>query len=211
VRHDLWGDKKIRQRFVRWIARETGPVAAVLAVENGWFVGEKKVMVERVWLRTFAASDTSRAIDIDFAFVPVDKPITLKGAGGKSYGGLTVRFNVQKKIRPRITVPAGVAKDDLPDTPLEWADLTSTFPGATEPSGAAVFIPPDHPDFPPTWLTRHYGPLCVGWPGVKGRTFQPGKPICLSYRIWIHNSAAGPAELKRAYEAYKAAAAAVVK
>ena len=57
-----------------------------------------------------------------------------------------------------ITVPAGTSAKDLPDTPLPWADLTCKFAGAKQPSGAAIFIPRDHPDYPPTWLTRHYGP-----------------------------------------------------
>lgn len=48
-----------------------------------------------------------------------------------------------------------------------------------------IFVPPSHPAYPPTWLTRHYGPLCIGWPGVKDKTFPPGKPIRLSYRLWI--------------------------
>ena len=204
VRHDLWGDKKIKQKFVRWLARETGPVAAVLGVENGWFVGQRKVMIERVWLRVFKATENARAVDIDFTFTPVDRPIKLKGAGGKSYGGLTVRFAIRDSKKAVITVPAGVAKEDLPDTPLAWADMTTTFPGAKAPSGAAIFIPPDHPDYPPTWLTRHYGAMCVGWPGVKGKTFEPGKPFRLSYRIWIHKKVVGLDELKKTYEAYKA-------
>ena len=33
--------------------RRPGPEAAVLGVENGWFVGDKKVMIERVWLRAY--------------------------------------------------------------------------------------------------------------------------------------------------------------
>ena len=74
-----------------------------------------------------------------------------------------------------ITVPSGPAKDDLPDTPLAWADFTSQFAGAASPSGGAIFVDPGHPDYPPTWLTRYYGPLCVGWPGVHAKTFEPGQ------------------------------------
>ena len=90
--HNLWAGDTIHDRFVRWIAREAGPAAAVLGVENGWFVGEKKVMIERVWMRVYQAAGDGRAIDFDFTWIPVDKPITLWGAEGKSYGGMTVRF-----------------------------------------------------------------------------------------------------------------------
>jgi hypothetical protein len=202
--HDLWLGNTIHQKFVRWIAREAGPVCGVLAVENGWFVGEKKVMIERVWLRAYPAVDgNSRALDVELTFTPTDKPVTLWGAGGKSYGGLTVRFAPGSREETLITVPDGKTTRDLPDTPLAWADFTSKFKGAEHRSGAAVMVSPEHPDFPPTWLTRHYGPLCVGWPGVKPKTFPPGVPIRMSYRIWIHKDPVEPEVLRAAYEAYE--------
>jgi len=202
--YDLWVYNNIKQKFVGWLAREAGPVAATLGVENGWFVGDKKVMIERVWMRTYRAGASERALDIEFTLTPVDKPVTLVGAPGKSYGGLNARYAPREKTL--ITVPSGPTKQDLPDTPLAWADLTAKFKdqNARSPSGAAVFVDPGHPDYPPTWLTRHYGILCVGWPGVKGKTFEPDKPIRLCYRIWIHKSAADTETLKDAYDAYAA-------
>ena len=213
--YDLWMYRNIQPRFVRWIAQETGPLAAVLAVENGWFIGEKKVMIERVWLRAYRASETDRAIDLDFTWIPAEKPISLRGRGGKSYGGLTMRFDVHPRKDAVVTTPGGpaghegestVSKNDLVNTPLPWADLTSSFPGAPARSGAAVFIHPNHPDYPPTWLTRHYGCLCVGWPGVDEKTFPPGKPFHAGYRVWIHKTALGVDELKQTYDGYTATA-----
>jgi hypothetical protein len=201
--YDLWVYGDIRQRFVGWICREAGPVAAVVAVENGWFVGDRKVMIERVWLRVYKPADGERSIDIEFALIPVDKPITLRGAEDKSYGGLNLRFAPRRDTV--ITVPSGRTKEDLPDTPLAWVDLTARFAGAPGPSGAAIFVDPKHPGFPPTWLTRHYGILCCGYPGVKGKTFPPGEPIRLNYRVWIHKSAVELADLQRAFEAFGAA------
>jgi hypothetical protein len=203
---DLWADRGIKQTFVEWLGRETGSVTAAVGVENGWYAGDKKVMIERVWLRTYKPADGTRSLDIELTWIPVDEPITLWGAGGKSYGGLTIRFAPPSRRDPNtvITVPSGRTNADLPDTPLEWADFTSKFGHMTTPSGAAVFVHPGHPDYPPTWLTRHYGPLCVGWPGVKAKTFQPGDPIRLEYRIWIHEGPVEPSEIARAYEAYEA-------
>jgi hypothetical protein len=201
-KHDLWEYKDISQRFVRWLGRDAGPVAAVLGVENGWFVKDRKVMIERVWIEVAKATPTERAIDLDFTWIPVDRSITLRGAEGKSYGGLTIRFAVKDQKKSTITVPSGVAAKDLPETPLPWVDLTYLFAGEKQPSGAAIFIPRDHPDYPPTWLTRHYGPQCIGWPGVKGKTFEAGKPIRLHYRIWIHAEAVDLEGLKAAYEGY---------
>jgi hypothetical protein len=93
----------------------------------------------------------------------------------------------------------------LPETPLPWADLSARFAGGKGPSGAAIFVDPSHPDYPPTWLTRHYGVLCVGWPGVKGKTFPPGIPIRLNYRVWVHRGDADVGRLKQAYEDYTTA------
>jgi hypothetical protein len=203
--YDMWAGDNIQDRFVRWICGEAGPVAAVGAVENGWFVGDKKVMIERVWLRVYKVSGNSRALDLEFTWIPTDRPVTLQGAAGKSYGGLTVRFAPRSREDTLITVPSGPTTQDMPEAPLAWADFTSKLGDAEARSGAAIFVHPEHPDYPPTWLTRYYGPLCIGWPGVKARTFEPGKPIRLDYRIWIHKSAVEPDELKRAYAAYTSA------
>lgn len=203
--YDLWVYNNIRQRFVRWLARQTSPVAAVLGVENGWFVDGHQVMTERIWLRVYRPAGESRAIDVQMCFIPLEHPITLCGAEGKSYGGLNLRYAPRPQKETLITVPSGKSREDLPDTPLAWADLTARFAGAPEPSGAAIFVDPGHPDFPPTWLTRHYGILCVGWPGVKPRTFPPGKPICLNYRVWIHKHALEPEQIQEAFDAYATA------
>jgi hypothetical protein len=201
--HDLWMYKDIQQRSVARLATETGPLAAVLGVENGWFVGDKKAMIERVWIEVAKATPTERVIDLDFTYIPVDRPITLRGAEGKSYGGLTIRFAVKNEKQAVITVPEGAPAQDMPEKPLPWADMTYPFI-AKQPSGAAIFVPRDHPDYPPTWLTRHYGPLCLGWPGVNGKTFPPGEPIHLRYRVWIHSGAIDAAALKAVYDAYLA-------
>lgn len=203
--YDLWTYGNIQQRFVGWICRRTGPVAAVLAVENGWYVGEQKVMIERVWMRTFAASGRRRALDISLTWIPVGRAVTLQGAAGKSYGGLTMRFAPRDDQQTVITVPAGRATEDLTETPLRWADYTSQFVGADSPSGATVMIDPSHPDFPPTWLTRHYGALCVGYPGVEAKTFPPGEAFTLNYRVCVHDASAELVDIERDYDAYTSA------
>jgi len=202
--YDMWTSNAVKLKFVDWICRQAGPAAAVLAVENGWFIGEKKVMIERVWMRMFSASGDTRAIDLDFTWIPTDRPITLRGAGGKSYGGLTVRLAVKDASKSIVTTPRGSSKEDLKQTPLPWADLTDRFGAGDGLSGAAVFVHPGHPDYPPTWLTRHYGPLCVGWPGVKEKTFEPGKPLSVAYRVLVHKTQMTPDQLKQAYDEHLA-------
>jgi hypothetical protein len=54
--HDVWAVIGMHQRFVRWIKRETHADRAVLAVENGWFVGEKQAVRELVEITAFPAA-----------------------------------------------------------------------------------------------------------------------------------------------------------
>ncbi|MDR3182818.1 MAG: PmoA family protein [Planctomycetaceae bacterium] len=225
--YDLWQGTKypaVKQRFINWTQKQTGETAASFEAENGWFIqgssaatpaeGEKimdekvKVLVHRI---KTVDGIKSRAVDFDFVWKPADKPVSLRGSEGKSYGGFTVRFkpvvaagerNARKSGGNTITVPAGVAENDLPDTPLAWADYTSFFDGRTTPGGAAVFIPKSHPGYPPTWLTRYYGPLCVGYPGVKERLYKPGESLHLQYRIWIHDGKPTPQQLRDVYNEY---------
>ncbi|MDR3232664.1 MAG: PmoA family protein [Planctomycetaceae bacterium] len=227
VEYDLWQGTKypaLKQRFIRWIEQKNGDAAVSFEAENGWFVqtgsaatpaeGEK-IMDERVRvvIRRIESVDgiRSRAVDFDFVWKPAAVPVSLRGSEGKSYGGFTFRFkpflaegkkqadNSETNI---ITVPDGVAEKDLPDTPLSWADYTSLFDGRKTLSGAAVFVPKSHPDFPPTWLTRYYGPLCVGYPGVKERLYKPGEELHLQYRVWIHDGKVTPAQLKKVYDRF---------
>ncbi|MDR2117086.1 MAG: PmoA family protein [Planctomycetaceae bacterium] len=231
--YDLWtSNTEIKQYFVRWIGKKITDNTAIFEVENGWFIGKpengNKIMSEQVKIivhriqniQTDNSPDTkniqSRAIDFEFLWKPVGKPVSLRGSEGKSYGGLSVRFKPfipenernKKNVLAKhsevntITTPDGVAQKDLPETPLAWADYTSKFDGRDTPSGAAIFVPKTHPDFPPTWLTRYYGPLCVGWPGVKDRLFQPDEEIRLQYRIWIHEGTATVDQLENAYKLY---------
>jgi hypothetical protein len=196
--YDLWDLRGIEQRFERWIHKEATSFGALLAVENGWFIKDEKVMQERVWLYAHPSSAHERVFDIQFFWTPLKDTISLQGAEGKSYGGLTLRFATNKETT--ITTQLGNGKDDLPVTRLPWADLSGLF--NARPAGASIFISPDHPDYPPEWLTRHYGVLCVGWPGVKEQSFAPGRVISCSYRVWIHEGKTTVMEAATAYQSF---------
>jgi hypothetical protein len=226
VKHyDLWtSNTNLKQRFVRWIDKKVTENTASFEVENGWFVGnpedKNKIMSERVKVvvNRIKIDDglRSRAIDFQITLKPIDNPIALRGSEGKSYGGLSIRFKPyipenERKNRNAtakrseiniITTPDGIAKNDLPETPLAWADYTSRFDNRTDSSGAAIFVPKNHPDYPPTWLTRYYGPLCVGYPGVKEKILQPNKEFKLNYRIWIHDGIVTTQQIKKFHDEY---------
>lgn len=231
--YNLWASwDRMKQLFVRFLDEKTGRNSATFRVENGWFIApeinkfrwdeagrpiDEKVVKEIVSVTTHRIVERNgiraRAVDFDFTWMIGKYPVTLRGAEEKSYGGLSVRFQApvdepKPGVDVVITIPEGVAKEDLPEKPLPWADYTTVFHRNAEGkptgkrSGAAIFIPKTHPDYPPTWLTRYYGPLCVGWPGVEARTFRPGEVIKLSYRIWIHDGPADLTTLENAYREY---------
>ncbi|MDO4583844.1 MAG: PmoA family protein [Planctomycetia bacterium] len=219
--HDLWMSKDIFQQFEQFLHRQSDS-ALVLGVENSWQKEGESIMTERVWIQSYPVGDGGRCLDLDLYWIPTTKAITLRGAEGKSYGGLTVRFAIPpKKGRPQITTSEGISQEDLPVCPLKWVDVCGNFAqsengiapeNATEmapPSGAAIFIPTDHPGdpqkgWPPTWLTRFYGMMAVGWPGVEGKTFAPGEVIHLRYRVWIHDGNISWERLNQRYEDYLA-------
>ncbi|MDO5565891.1 MAG: PmoA family protein [Planctomycetia bacterium] len=213
--YDLWSNKTpIHQFFVKWLEISSSADTAVLAVENGWYINDvelddhfrvvkgEKIMKETVRITTGPKQKVqgilSRFIDFEFGWTPVSKPISLRGAENKSYGGFSVRFKPhgQKKLDTVITTPVGGSQGDadLLETPLPWADFTSRFAGDLSQSGATIIVPKTHPDYPPTWMTRYYGAMCVGWPGIKDKTFAPGKEFRLAYRLWIHE---GPVTQKQ--------------
>lgn len=180
--------------------------------ENAPLYGEK-VVAEIVRVKTGPVETFEgvrcRSIDVEIVLIPNEKPISLRGAEGKSYGGLTIRFRpTGKNGEDRfILTDEGLAKGDMPEKPLRWADFTSRF-GALDKetgeknalSGAAIFLSPNFPDFPPTWLTRYYGPLCVGWPGVVEQKFEPGERIEMRARIWLHEGLVAKETLQKAFE-----------
>jgi hypothetical protein len=198
---DLWSLRDIRHEFQRWLAKETNSKSAVLGVENGWFIGDKRVMREQVKATVYPAASQGRFIDLELTLTPERSPISLWGAEGKSYGGLTLRFGPRSKTI--VTVPSGRSSQDLLITRLPWADLSGDLRGNDDLSGAAVFVHPKHPDYPPTWMTREYGLLAVGWPGITPQSLPAGKTVLLRYGIWIHRGVPETAEIQKAYDAYR--------
>ena len=81
--YDLWVNAGIEQRFVRWLHQETGPVAAVIGVENGWFVGDRQVLTERVWIRAFRTGERERSLDLEIFLVPL-VPLSLQGRAARA-------------------------------------------------------------------------------------------------------------------------------
>jgi hypothetical protein len=204
--YDFWKMHGTDIRFKRWLNKEVDNNIAVLGVENEWLVGDKPVVHEEATLRVQPATAGGRLINVRLKWTALDQAITLGGAAGKSYGGLSLRFAPREDTI--VTVPSGPTPQDLLITRLPWADLSAKFQGAKAISGAALFVDPHHPDFPPEWMTRAYGLLAVGWPGVKSKTLESGTTVTCNYGVWIHRGRVDAAKIQSVYDTFSASATA---
>lgn len=200
---DLWTIRGIRQHFGAWVGREAGPEQAALAVANEWHVGETTVARETVRLAAHKADAAGRAIDVEVRLEAVS-PVELLGAEGKGYGGLGLRFAPREDTV--ITIEEGRQTRDSDLRKSWWADLSARFAGREAVSGVAILVHPESPGAPNGWTLRHYGFLGPCWPALTPYTLEPGRPVTLRYRLWVHRGDAASGRVAEAWEAYRAAA-----
>jgi hypothetical protein len=51
-------------------------------------------------------------------------------------------------------------------------------------------------------MTRAYGLLAVGWPGVKSQTIESGMSMTCNYGVWIHRGRADAAKIQSIYDEF---------
>lgn len=190
----------LRHHFVRWIKKSTENNAAVIAVENRWLLNEKEeVAREQVTIQVNPAGPDTRTVDIEIILEAIGGPLTLEGTteGNKGYGGFCFRA-APSLTGARILTDTGPRAKDIVDEPHKWTDLSN------DDHGLAIFAAPDHPDYPPKWMARnsYAGFLNASWPGLSSEVLQPGKPVTLRYRLYIHRGATSAADIQLAYENY---------
>ena len=198
--HDLWAISGVLARFEEWLGQEAGPVCAVFGVKNGWYVGEERIMEETVWFRVWRAGQVGQAIDVALKLEAQGEAVTISPKDAKGYGGLCLRFGPREDTV--LTTDAGRQDEDSNLQPSPWADLSARFGGRQEPSGAAIFIDAANPGFPNGWCLRHYGFLGVDWPGLDTVTIQPGEPVHMRYRVWVHRGDAQAGRCSAAYASF---------
>jgi gluconolactonase len=198
---DMWTLKTFQERFVRWKAREVDGPTARLAVENGWFDGDRKFVNEEVEILTHPAKDGQRQLEFTLKFEAVDRPVVIAGTseGRKGFGGFCFRFaprdgGAEKTI---IRTDKGIARTDRVLDTHPWAEIAGVFHG--KPAGARVADDPSNPGYPNNgWLLRHgFGFLNVSYPGLKPVTLEPGKPLMLKYRVILFSGDSAKPEAKK--------------
>lgn len=198
-----WHPANLRQYFQRWLKREVDENGATLMVENAWKLdGEEVVAREVVTLQIYPISGGGRAIDLELMLEAIGGTLTLQGTSdqNKGYGGFSLRGAPMFK-GAAMTTDQGPLEKDSTNVPFRWADIS------TQELGVAVFVSPEHIGFPTTWLIRnsYAGFVNASWPGLKPATLQPGKPVTLRYRIYIHPGDATAGRISQAYERYLSA------
>ncbi len=203
---DVWMIKSFRQRFVAWKAKEASGPTARLAVENGWFDGERKFVAEEAeivvhGIEPSADGRTQRVLDFTLRFTAVDKPVTVVGTseGGpkakKGFGGFCFRFAprdggaAKTEIRSEKGAEKGIIAKDEVMGKHPWAEVAGLFQGRA--AGGRIDDLKGNPGFPNNgWLLRHgFGFLNVSYPGNTPITLEPGKPLVLNYRVTLYAGA----------------------
>jgi hypothetical protein len=190
---DIWTVEKFKQRFVRWKTKETDGSVAKLAVENGWFEGDRKFVKEEVLIVTHpveqSANGPRRVLDFTLSFEATDKPVEIVGTseGKKGFGGFCFRLaprdgGTDKTI---IRTDKGPAPKDAVLGKFRWAEVAGLFHGT--PAWGRIDDQPSNPGFPKNgWLLRHgFGFMNVSYPGLTPLVLQSGKPLVLNYRVTL--------------------------
>ncbi len=192
--NDIWTVKGFRQKFVRWMACETNGPAARLAVENGWYAGERKFVKEDVEIVVHPTKKDRRQLDFTLRFEALDQPVKIAGAlaNRKGYGGFAFR-TAPRDGGPAQTVirtDQGISAQDGVMARHPWAEILGTFQGRKE----AIRIEDDssNPGYPQNgWLMRHsFAMLNVSYPGRETFTLEAGKPLVLKYRVILSSGKA---------------------
>jgi hypothetical protein len=182
--YDVWAVRGMHQRFVRWRSRRLMADRAVLAVENGWFAGERKAVKELVELTAFCAQGGRRRFDVKLTFEAVDSPVEFSGREDKGYGGFGLRF--ASRTETVLRSERGIEPKDTDHVRHPWAELEAVFAGRR--AGARIENDPANPASPPEWCVRHYGYLSPSFPGVAPVTLKRGRPLALRYRVVVYSA-----------------------
>jgi hypothetical protein len=179
--YDLWTIKGIAAKFDQWIRKDAASDRATLAVRNGWYIGDRKVVEEEVEVVVFPSTEGRRKLNFTLRFRAVADGVELAGSpdANKGYGGFNVRF--APRTGTTIRTPDSQDARDSDSIPQAWAELSGDFGGRR--AALRIVIDPGNPASPNGWCLRHYGFLGVEFPGLSPHTLRTGEPMVLKYSI----------------------------
>jgi hypothetical protein len=186
--YDLWTIKGIRARLEKWERKKAGKDKAVLAFQDGWYIGDRKVVQENVEIVAHPIVDGRRDLDITVTLHSVGAEVAIGGTHDhdKGYGGaLEIRFAPRTGTKIRTSAAADAPDGDR--VPAAWAELTGNFGGkvvTTRVTGDS-----SNPGAPNGWCLRRYGFLGVEYPGLELRRLDSQAPLTMKFRVSL---SAGP-------------------
>jgi hypothetical protein len=178
--HSTWEPRgRMRQEFVKWIAREAGAAQARIEVENAWKLDGRAVVREIIAITVLPEG----RFDVALSFEALEEPVTIQGTldAGKGYGGLGCRF--APRAATVIRTDKGIEQKDTDMQPHPWAELEGQF--LAQPARLRIEDDPVNPGYPNGWCLRNYGFLGVNFPGLKPHVLEPGRPRTLKYRVTV--------------------------
>ncbi|NQT15453.1 MAG: PmoA family protein, partial [Planctomycetes bacterium] len=199
---DIWAVLGVWARPVAVRRIESGPVMALIDVENVWEFGKEKKPVVRaeVLIRAFRQTDRSRFVDVEVRLTALADDVAIGGRPKRGYGGFSLRAAVCEDRK--ITLHAD--PDDASPR-RSWVDYSGVFPGGQGPAGTAIFEHVSNPDYPNP-LHEYPGCNCVmpAYPDVREVVLSKEKPLVLKHRLWIHSGGADEKKLTDVWTAYAA-------
>lgn len=201
VTRDLWHVRGLRQRY-KISQYEKAKSFCRLDVQNSWVEDDsgRKIISEKVTFVIHPADDDGRIIDYCLELSAVDTPVAIH-ASGAGYSGLTIRFAPREETI--ITTSKGQIKEDEARKRYAWADISARFSGSSSFDGIAIFDHPSNPRYPSGWTLRNYGLLNPSFTAnADAHTIEPGKPLTLNYRVYIHRGKADDMKLHRLFRDY---------
>jgi type 1 glutamine amidotransferase len=182
--YNLWVITGILDRFEKWERKKAAKDKAVLAFQDGWYVGDRKVVQENVEIVAHSLVDGRRDLDFTVTLRSVGAEVEIGGTHDhdKGYGGgLEVRFAPRTGTAIRTAV-----QEDAPDSdriPAAWAELTANFGGKM--ATTRVTEDPANPGAPNGWCLRHYGFVGVDYPGLELRRLDNKIPLTMKFRVFL--------------------------
>ena len=142
---DIWTVVNFKQKFVAWKAKETGKSTARLAVENGWYDGDRKFVKENADILVHTVQDGRRVLEFTLRFEAIDRPVVIAGTpdGKKGFGGFCFRFATPDGggAKTVIRTDQGISKKDGVMSRHPWAQISGTYQGRAAGRGLTTTRP----------------------------------------------------------------------
>lgn len=199
---DLWTLKGIRQKYRRLATPALLKDKATLHVRSQWVQDEtgRTVINEDVYITAHKAKDGARILDYRLDLAAVDVPVTI-GVSGTGYSGFGIRFIRGQEAQ--ILTAEGPISEDENRLPHRWADYSSILPAQDHPVGLTIMNHRENPGSPPGWTLRFYGYMNPAFTSrTDDYTIQPGSPLQLKYRVYIHPGRPDPRTIEVLYNEF---------